>query len=131
MKAKLLLIANAIFLIISISFAFYWNKIYDGGPDEQKGDYIFYCLKVTIILTFCYLVLVKLLIRDLFPSLLLPVVPFINCFVSVILALVICLLIGDTVDTTVLQAYLFIHGLAAIGFVYLLQYFTKKMKGNV
>lgn len=126
MKTKLLFIASLIFLTLCIFFASYWNKIYDGGPDEQKGDYVFFCLKITVIMVLLYSVIIRLSVPKLFPVLLLLILPILNCIVSVILALVISLLSGDTGDTSILQVYLFIHGFTAVGFVYLFGYLAIK-----
>lgn len=131
MKIKSLIIAHVIFIVAAIAFALYWNTIYDAGPDEQKGDYIFYCLKITVLLTFLYLVLVKLSVRKLFPTGLLFITPIISCFVSVMLALGMGIIAGETGDTSILQLYLFIHGFCAVGFVYLMLYFAKKSKANI
>jgi hypothetical protein len=131
MKTKLLLIESLIFLTLCVIFASCWNKIYDGGPDEQKGDYVFFCLKITVLLVLFYSVMTRLSIPNLFPILLLFILPLLNCIVSVILALVISLLSGDTGDTSILQVYLFVHGFTAVGFVYLFRYLaTKKNAGT-
>jgi hypothetical protein len=127
-KTKSVILASVIFLILSITFALYWDKIYDGGLNEQKGEYIFYCLKSTIILTFFYLVLVRLSIRKLFPIFLLFFIPFITCIVSAIFAFIFSMITGKTDDVSILQLYLFINGFFATFFVFFVTHFTKKIK---
>jgi hypothetical protein len=126
MKTKLLSISSAVFLILSIAFALYWDNIYNGGPGEQKGDYIIFCLKGTIILAFFYVVLVRLVIRKMFPLVFLLIIPLITCFASAILAIAVSIITGKTNDVSVLQVYLFIHGFCSILFVSLVTYFAKK-----
>jgi hypothetical protein len=128
MKIKGLIVSSVFFLILSVVFALYWKHIYKGGPGEQKGDYIFYCLKCTNVLAVFYVVLVRLLIRKMFPLVYLFITPFVTCFVSVFLAIVISVITERTKDMQMLQLYLFIHGFFAIFFVSLLVHLTSKFK---
>jgi len=118
MRLQLLIISTIIFLALSFAFALGWDKIYNGGPDEQKGDYIFFCLKTVVVLTFLYLILARILLRKSFPLILVFCAPIIICIVSVSLALLISWLTGNTEDNKVLNMYLFIQGFCVALFIF-------------
>lgn len=118
MKQKLLIISTIIFLIVSLAFAIEWHKFYVGGPNEQKGDYIFFCLEVNFVINFLYLILVRISLQKYFPLILVLCAPIILCIVSIFFTVFIGSLIGHTEDNKLLTIYLFIQGFCLILFIY-------------
>ena len=117
MRFRYLIILTIIFLAASIAFAIGYDKLYSAGPHEQKGDYIFFCLNISALLGFLYLIAAKFSLRKKLPIIVIFIGPFITCIASLILTIIACFFIEDTRDQKVLQLFLVIQGFSMVLFI--------------
>lgn len=111
----LLITSTLLFLAATIAFAMNYDKVYSEGADEQKGDYIFFCIKISVLLTFIYFILVRISLREVFPIYLVFLIPIFLCIISIFVAFVITALgiMKNSEDQYLIRLYLMIQGILA------------------
>jgi hypothetical protein len=82
----------------------------------MKGDGIIFCLEMIAVLTFLYLIVVRVVAKKHFPILLVFVTPILSCLFAVLLLLFIASAFNLD-DYSSLQVYFYIHSIIVIAFV--------------
>lgn len=111
MRKRPLIISSVIFIVASFSFAINSDKIYNAGLDEQKGDYISFCIKISLLLSFLYMIAVRISLPKLYSIILIFIGPLISIFVSFILTLILSGAMEDTRDQKLLALFLFLQSI--------------------
>ncbi|RYZ88479.1 MAG: hypothetical protein EOP04_09325 [Proteobacteria bacterium] len=114
MRSKALIISTILFLALSIAFAFQYDKVYVSGPDEQKGQYIGFCLEIGLALTIFYMIAAKACLRRSLPLVVVFVGPFFVLLLSLTLSLLACAFLSDTRDQKVLELFLIIQSISGV-----------------
>jgi hypothetical protein len=128
MKLRQTLILTFLFTATSIAFALNWDRLYRTGPDEQKGDYIIYCLQVSLTIELIFMTLIRLLNGNAFAPYLIIVVPIAVAVISIILSFMASSSIGDTKDQSVLRVFLIIQSVLSTTFALAYAYSRKRTK---
>ena len=120
MKAKLA-ITSFVYVTVLVILSFTWSYLYNFLNDtsrEMKGDDIFFCLEVIGILTYLYIIIVRMYVKNLLPYLLVFVTPFLTCVLTIIFVLLLSTPFNLDNDYESLQAYFYLHGIITMALIY-------------